>query len=122
MIAMNISDLIITRCLYDWMYLAEIAMLVREGDPNSKADQVMDSTLTVLGSLLRDDLIEIGDVLLGGSGFTPWKIPKNDILDRIRKYWMALKEPISLGDVCWIRNTSKGSERANLLVSSNEIL
>ena len=71
--------------------------------------------MEVVGRLLRDGLMEVGDVL-EGVGFVPWPLDVDGALIEIRRRWLDLEsDRPNLGDVCWLRLTPTGTEIARKL-------
>jgi hypothetical protein len=112
---MNIREKILTAGADDWLYLAEIASLVRQEMLQASDSDVIESTLDIIGELAGYELITIGDLSGPGGHYRPWGLSTAQSLDRLRTEWSALDEPINLGDICWLENTAAGDEEARRL-------
>jgi hypothetical protein len=74
----------------------------------TRAAEMRDVALQVMRVLLESRLMEPGD--LTESGFKPWGTATPDALARIETAWPHGFAP-SLGDVCWLSNTTQGDAR-----------
>ena len=120
---MNFSDLqqkILAYCLDDdmglWVIIREIY-----GFEYSHTDLlpawVQEKALDELKDLLSRGLVYIGQFDRIGDEYIFEIFPGNpeEIIQKVKRDWDALKTIPSLGDVCWIRSTDKGDELARLL-------
>lgn len=112
---MTIQDKVLKKGEDDWVYLAEVASLVRQEMPDASEPTVVECTLRILRELAEAGLVVIGDLSGTEGSFTPWRLSTTEALKRVRDEWAALKTPVNLGDVGWLSNTPDGDQRAGSL-------
>ena len=108
------SDEIILAGLDDWVQPCQVDWAVGGAGPSTKEERLQ-ATVEVVSQLLRDGLMEVGDVLID-KGFVPWTVGIESALMEIQRRWRALEEDHPrLGDVCWLNLTPLGEEAAQTL-------
>jgi hypothetical protein len=108
--------------LDDWLYLAEVASMVQcsIGVP-VRTIAVMEPSLRLVEQLLQNGLIQVGDLPESqGSSFRPWNMRSEEVIDALRNQWLALEKPISLGEICWLSLTEKGTQEAKRIIANGE--
>ena len=112
---MTIQEKVLKRGEDDWIYLAEVASLVRQEMPDANESTIRECTLRVLRELTETGLVVIGDLSGRDGDFVSWKLSTAEALERIRDEWENLGAPINLGDICWLSNTTEGDKKAGSL-------
>ncbi|MGE3312060.1 MAG: hypothetical protein AB7O66_19010 [Limisphaerales bacterium] len=105
---MSLEHRILERGADDWMYLAEVASLVREAAPKADEAELRAKTLGIVRNLAGRGLLVLGDLSDPDGGFKAWTAPIEASMERIRTEWEALGTALSVGDVCWLANTPAG--------------
>lgn len=91
--------------LDDWVSLAEARSLVQEFLPGTApSEEVRSATLSIIGDLLRDQLMEAGQLR---PRFVAWVGTPDDVLHRIASEWSPGEE-IWVGKICWLASTLAG--------------
>ena len=109
------EDEILVRGRADWVDFSEMYWLVRKWSLAHALDPRLE-VVNLLRRLLSDRLVRIGTVVRG-SGFVPWDLNENEIIDRLLYEWNALDHEPRMGDVCWLANTPAGDQRATEVLS-----
>lgn len=112
---MNTKEKILQIGLDDWLYLAMVESVVHEDMPDLDDDELRETTIQIVQDLALSGLIEIGDLTGEGGRFVKWQISIPQAIDRIRREWLLLDQPISIGDVCWLSNTTEGDRRTSAI-------
>lgn len=101
----------------DWMYLAEVVQLVRADLKTDDLVVVMPSTISLIGMLVCEKLVIVGNIPRYGRHFLPWLGSIEAISARIRRDWLALGRELIPGDVSWLCNTAHDDEVARSGIS-----
>jgi hypothetical protein len=89
------------------------------GSGISKNDPVMRHlSLQVLEYLLANGLMIAGDVTK--KGFVPWPEQPLEALALIKKEWSSLSTLPTLGEICWLDLTDKGTVLAKSLAARSQ--
>jgi hypothetical protein len=108
------SDEVVLAGLDDWVQACQVDWAVSGAGPATKEERLL-AVQEVLGQLLGDGLVEVGDVV-EHKGFVPWSIDIDAAMTEIAQRWRALEEDRpNLGDVCWLNLTKHGEEVARNL-------
>ncbi len=99
-------DEVLARTVHEQVDLRRVLDIADRSARGRGGDYAMAVALQLLDRLLTDELIRIGDVT--DTGFTPWHMPTDSILIRIRATWLSSDCRVRPGDVCWIEATSRG--------------
>ncbi len=86
-----------------WSVLSRLEF---EPHPMTNEQERRKLVLSVLGTLLRDELIKPLDFIDGG--FTELALPWEQVLERLEREWLALGREPSLGDLFVFVATEKG--------------
>lgn len=92
----------------DWVYLGELAALVRAVRGDIPAEHVRTLTCTVVRQLLEEGFVRVGDVVK--EGFRPWTCSTHEALARIEAEWTQDRRLLP-GDICWLESTESGLRR-----------
>ena len=108
---------VLQRGLDDWVYLAEVAGVVRSHSVSPDTAEVMLTTIGVIEELLNEGFVRVGDLLGSGNQlrFQPWEVSVRAAVAEIEKRWLEYGGPLGrdgANDVCWISNTEEGDELA----------
>lgn len=95
----------------DWVSLAEAAAIVAD-ERAVASESVRTETLDILGGLLRDGLIQAGQVM---GGFQPWDGGPEAAMTRISTQWADSSRTLSLFEGIWFANTPAGDALAHKL-------
>ena len=111
----QITAEVLQRGLDDWLYLAEVAGVVRSHLVSPNTADVMLATIGAVEELLSKGLVLVGDLVRSGNQlrFQPWEVSVAAAVDEIEKRWLKYGNPIGpdgANDVCWISNTQEGDE------------
>ena len=102
---------ILVEGLEDYVGLWQLPWILRRKKPDSTDDEVREQALEIVGSLLREGLVEPGALQENG-GFLAWTCTPRESLARIDKEWRELGQDPNIGQVCWFSNTASGDESA----------
>ncbi len=92
----------------DWVDACEVASIaLHEGEAKSQ-DEMRELSLESIQRVVRQGLMYLGD--LTREGFRKWAGPTEECLARVEREWKALGRGPTLGEICWLQNTSKGNE------------
>lgn len=95
----------------DWVHFGEVAWLAaRRGAGRGREDQIA-VALSALRDLQERGLMEVGDV--GPEGFAAWRLPVNEVEERVRTAWLTLDRDPVPGDIGWLANTALGDRVAD---------
>lgn len=106
---------ILLRGIDDWVSLAEARFVVHLANgtdvPYLDRDPVAlrDATLEAMSILLDHGLARLGDL---GDEFEPWDLAPADAMARVRREWWDPEKDLVPGNICWIENTTAGTELA----------
>lgn len=92
----------------DWVSLSEAAWIVRDDRVVADTDWKRE-TLTLLGSLLQQELMIVGDV---ADGFHPWSLTVDEAVSEIDRRWKEPFVDISPFHGVWFANTPAGAALA----------
>lgn len=98
----------------DWVSLAEAAAIVAD-ERVVTSDSVRTETLDILAGLLRDDLVQAGEV---SDGFHPWSLGPDAALRVISEQWADSSRGLSLAEGIWFANTAQGDALAEQLADA----
>jgi hypothetical protein len=101
--------------LEDIVGLWEIAKMVREAMGEVTTDVVRVDSLRRIKPLLVHGFIEAGASPYEKAEFEPWSMTAEQALSRIDTEWRRLGRDPNIPDICWFRNTEKGSAAAQEL-------
>lgn len=107
-------DELVIRGTDDWVMAAEVAHIARSMGRALGAESIRGLSIILIGRLLEDGLMEIGEVSDGG--FFEWGLPIDEAIERADRAWNDLGRPPNLGEVCWLANTGKGTLLAEQLL------
>ena len=103
--------------LDDWVSLAEARSLVQESlPPAATARDVRSRTLSVVDGLLRDGLMDAGQLR---PRFIAWNGAPDDVLQRIAGEWPA-EDEVRVGEICWLASTPAGKALAHRLADRDD--
>ena len=97
---------VLARCRDDYVGLWAIVRRVKED--LSDQSQLMDTTLTLLSKLLKEDGIAAGT--FEGHVFCTWDQPVDKILQKIEAEWKDLGRDPDIGEIVWF-TARKGLQR-----------
>lgn len=103
-------DELLVRGLDDWIDAAEVSWVSRAVGGARGEQEIRNLALRIVEELLDQDLMAVG--MVTETGFVPWTIPANEVLEKIKKEWSVLPEGPGLGEICWLTLTEKGARRA----------
>ncbi len=86
--------------------------LLRYFDDLPNPDARRAETLGLVRELLENGWFEPGFPTRDGRGFNAWNVSAEAALARISKEWDELDREPTLGDIVWLRLTSRGEEEA----------
>lgn len=98
----------------DWVSLSEAAAIVAD-ERAVTGERVRTETLDVLASLLKDDLVQAGEVM---DGFQPWGLDPDAAMARVADRWSDPSRPPSLLEGPWFANTPAGDALAHELAEA----
>jgi hypothetical protein len=98
----------------DWVSLAEAAAIVAD-ERVVTSDSVRTETLDILAGLLKDDLVQVGEV---EDGFQPWGLGPEAALRKISDQWADSSQRLSLFEGIWFANTAQGDALAEQLAEA----
>jgi hypothetical protein len=98
----------------DWVSLSEAAWIVRGEEPVVPADWKR-ATLALLGGLLREKLMIVGDI---SEGFRPWSLSTAEAVKEIDRRWKEPLEDVSPFHGVWFANTAAGEALAHELADA----
>jgi hypothetical protein len=113
-----VNDLLM-RGADDLIQAAEVASVAIEVGGATTQEGVLEMSLEMIRHVVQRGLMEIGDALGVGSHptcvhafvqFQPWNLPFEEAIARVEREWHALGRNPTLGEICWLQNTSKGRE------------
>jgi hypothetical protein len=92
----------------DKVMAAEVVSVIMtiEGIPYTDEKRIKERALEIIGKVVREGLMTIGD--LTKNGFIQWDIPIEDSIRKAEDRWNSLGRNPELGEVCWLQNTEKG--------------
>jgi hypothetical protein len=85
----------------------------------------MPLSLEIIREFLVSEWAIAGDVVKGPEGLLEvraWELPPGKAVEKIRKEWFDLDEPIHAGDVVWLELTEKGRAHARRLEGARDEL
>lgn len=87
----------------DWVDFAEVMSVVRSRTSVAEP-AVIALSLELIGDMLKQDLIMIGDLLKRGNNvcFSAWQGQPKQIVERIQKDLATLGHRPGIGDICWL--------------------
>ena len=106
----------ITRCVNeivmrgcdDWVDACGVASIAINIGNARSADEIRDLSLRIIREVIKQGLMEVGDLPDEGRRLILWPITSQECLDRVEREWIALGRNPSLSEVCWLQNTAKG--------------
>ena len=109
-----IDELLVHGC-DDWVQAAEVASIAIEVGEATGQDAIRELSLELIRQVVRQGLMELGDVDVWGAresnwGFRKWDLPLEEGLERVEREWKALRKNPGLWQICWLRNTERGKE------------
>ena len=112
MIALSeIREELLAEGLDDCVGLWELPWILRRRDADCMDDEVREQALEIVGSLLREELMESGALQENGE-FVAWTCTPEEVLARIDREWRDLGQDPSIGQVCWLSITALGDKAA----------
>ena len=78
-------------------------------------DDLRQTCLEMIRHVLREGLMEIGELGTREEGFLVWDLPLEQTMERVERDWKALGRNPTLWEVCWLRNTAQGNELGEAL-------
>lgn len=105
--------------LFDWLHVGYIHWAVEEFVGRGRA--LSTRRLTSAASAAVALLLNRGDIKVGTvndrKGFEDWALAQGDVVERFERDWRLLGRDPLPGEVCWIRLTARGEERARQIRS-----
>jgi hypothetical protein len=97
----------------DWIYLAEIAWVVRCTGGITDPKEVVEVSLDVIRSLVEQRWVAVGDLERKGGGlcFVPWQASIDEVTTKIRSDWSNHTGLLGPGAVCWFSITDEGKKQ-----------
>lgn len=81
--------------------------------------EVIPITVTVIRSLLDDELAVAGELQRDANGLLevrPWGLSAAEAADRIEREWRELKRPLDYADIVWLDLTAVGKQTGKELL------
>jgi hypothetical protein len=121
-ISQGVVDELLVSGLTDWVMLVEVRNAVwKQQFPSLDGDEVetrlYDPVIDTIRTMVENGFVDIGD-LTGDDGFSAWSLPLDEALLAVKRAWLSLSEDLSLNDVCWLANTSKGDAVGEQILQS----
>lgn len=104
----HLVDDILMRGCADWVDACEVASVALTEGKAKSPDAMRELALELIRNVVRQGLMELGDVTRGGFG--KWDLPIEEGLARVEREWLALGRNPTLAEICWLQNTSRGNE------------
>jgi hypothetical protein len=115
----EIIDEVLLAGLDDWVMPCQVDYFAGHQRPDATPDQLIERGIRTVERMLRDGLMEVGDVT--DDGFRSWDVPSAEAVSRIRSEWKRLDRRLEMGDICWLSNTTLGEEHAERLRAQREL-
>ena len=96
----------------DWVDAAEVAWIAKSMGPPESSEAIRDLSVRLIGKVLGDGLMRIGEVTVTDRGFAAWEVSIDEAVERVDREWRALDREPDLGDVFWLENTLRGEQLA----------
>jgi hypothetical protein len=103
-----INELLMSGC-DDWVNVAEVTSVAKFTGHAQSVDEIRELSFKLIGEVVRQGLMEIGDLPDQGRRLKLWPLTPHECLDRVEREWNALGRNPSLGEICWLQNTDKGN-------------
>lgn len=109
---------ILIRALVDWVALDRIHWHVAEANRGAPIAVVQSETLSLIRSLVEEELFEVGDLSGDGGRFAAWNTSIDDSIARIRgAYVNNFEDQNTWPWVCWLDLTDAGTAVAQAVES-----
>jgi hypothetical protein len=102
----------------DWLHIPEVLSFVREAFPETDEPQALPLAIRAIEELLSQGLVEVGEIV--DHEFVPWPGTVDEVKSRIDGAARKACFPISFGDLFWVRNTPRGTERGDALLDRSD--
>ena len=100
-------DHLLIACYDDWVSLLEASGWVRDTRPGADEDEVRSATVALLQQLIREELIEGGDL---DSGFVAWNLSTEESCRKIEQEWHMPLSELHQGHGWWFASTPAGDD------------
>ena len=114
-----INDLVMRGC-DDWVDASEVTSVAKFTGHARTEDEIRSLSLELIRKVVRQGLMEIGDLPDKSRRLALWPMTPQECLDRVEREWKALGRNPSLGEICWLQNTDKGNTLGESLFKTRD--
>jgi hypothetical protein len=107
---------LLLRGIDDWISLDEARWAVSLVEPGT-AEEVREATLRALALLVENGLARLGAL---GDEFEPWDLAPAAAMQRLRREWWDPEKELRPGNICWMENTTAGTDIARSLEAARD--
>jgi len=109
----------------DWVCNADFRGVARDIGGVQDSDKRETFAIELMREVVRQGLMEIGDLPEGDTGQRPlplkkWPGTPEEWLDRIEREWPKRRGEAEYGVYCWFQNTVKGDEIARQILAKRD--
>jgi hypothetical protein len=116
---MSTREKVLLRGLVDWVALDRIHWDVSQDNVGASISVIQEKTLELLRSLAADELFRLGDLSGPEGTFTPWAVPLDEAISRIRDVYVSnFSDTNTWPWYCWIDLTDEGEAEAEAIAAS----
>lgn len=107
----SVREEVLLEGLVDWIPLDDVHRIVARAHPD--VSDPRSSVVHLIQSLVRDGLVEIGDLANPESRFAPWTTSLDESLERLRKVYIeGFDDENTWPWFCWLALTDDGTATA----------
>jgi hypothetical protein len=113
----DVCRAVLLRGLDDWVPYADVEWEVRQVGRGQGESETVEAAVAVIGALVDQGLMEIGEISSKAKGFVEWEIPLEEALARVR-HAREHFDRVAWLMCCWLRNTPEGDRLAEAMDSA----
>ncbi|MBI5346268.1 MAG: hypothetical protein HZB76_03915 [Chlamydiae bacterium] len=104
----------------DWVDLFFFSSIIEEYHRYKSLETLKNATFNFIKDILQKDLMKAGD-LMPNNTFSPWNMPVDEIVAKIKSKWDNLNREIHPQEIVWFDITEKGKKEFEYLDNLPEL-